>query len=167
MEQGKSAFLEVFGNQLRVRVCGLCIVDGKILLVKHTSLGNKKYFWSPPGGGMDYGTDAADNLEREYLEETGLIVKTGDFVCVHEFLAPPLHAIELFYQVHILGGNLVTGTDPELHQEKQLIKDVQFVPFAAIKDDEENAYHNIFKCSAKPDEILTLKGYFLFDDRIK
>src|SRR5205814_2113551 len=89
--------IEIFGNKLRVRVCGICIKDQTILLIKHKYLGPKNELWAPPGGGLNFGENARTSLEREFKEETGLNVRVEDFLFIHEFLNPPLHAIELFF----------------------------------------------------------------------
>ncbi|WP_332912478.1 NUDIX domain-containing protein [Algoriphagus boritolerans] len=85
-----------FGNQLRTRVNGILIEDNKLLMVKH-QMGNGRILWSVPGGGMNYGSTAKDNLKREYLEETSLEIEVGKYLFVHEYLKPPLHAMEHFF----------------------------------------------------------------------
>ena len=64
-------------------------------------------------GGLQYGESMQECLKREFEEETGLQVKVKRFLFVNEFLQPPLHAVEFFFEVRITGGNLRTGTDPE------------------------------------------------------
>ena len=54
-----------FGNRLRVRVNGILIENERILMVKHVGLGETGYLWAPPGGGIEFGTSAPQNLERE------------------------------------------------------------------------------------------------------
>ena len=80
----RDTIVEQFGNKIRVRVCGICIENAKILLVKHHALTKSGEFWSPPGGGMDFGESAENNLKREFLEETGLVVDVEKFLFVHE-----------------------------------------------------------------------------------
>ena len=58
-----------FGHHLRIRVNGVLIEGNKILLVKHR-MGSSRDFWSTPGGGMQFGSSAQENLVREFLEET-------------------------------------------------------------------------------------------------
>ena len=50
--------VEAFGNKLRVRVCGICVDENKVLLINHHSLNEGGDFWAPPGGGMDFGKSA-------------------------------------------------------------------------------------------------------------
>ena len=70
-----------------------------MLLVNHHSLNKGNDFWAPPGGGMDFGQSAEENLQREFLEDTGLKVDVEKFLCIHEYLKAPLHAIELIFKV--------------------------------------------------------------------
>ena len=44
---------------------------------------------------------------------------------LHQFINPPLHALEFFFRVTHTGGSLVTGSDPELKSAVQLIKEVR------------------------------------------
>jgi ADP-ribose pyrophosphatase YjhB (NUDIX family) len=80
-----------FGNHFRIRVNGILIQDQKILLIKH-QMGNGKILWSVPGGGIEFGQNVKSNLKREFEEETGLQVEVQDYLFVHEYLEPPLHA---------------------------------------------------------------------------
>jgi 8-oxo-dGTP diphosphatase len=154
--------IRTFGKKLRIRVCGICVEDGKILLVKHHALGEKGVFWAPPGGGMMYGTSAEENLRREFREETGLLIRVEEFLFVHEFLDPPLHAVELFFKVRVIGGSLITGLDPEMSDTEQIIREVQFVPFEEITRSDRMYYHNIFTICKDLSKIQDLRGYFIF-----
>ena len=59
----------IYGNRIRIRVCGILIQNEKILLVNHSGLTVSNTFWSPPGGGLKYGESVIQCLEREFLEE--------------------------------------------------------------------------------------------------
>jgi 8-oxo-dGTP diphosphatase len=120
-----------YGGRLRVRVCGLLEEEGKILLVRHVGLGIEDGWWNVPGGGMEYGSEIGENLRREFKEETGLEVVSGQFLKVHEHLDLPLHAVELFYKVKKTGGHLQLGADPETKQY-QSIADVQWMTYAEV-----------------------------------
>src|SRR5690554_3734995 len=101
----------IYGNNVRVRSCGICVKDDAILLVRHHGLGNKGTLWIPPGGGVELGERAIDALRREFREETGLNIEVGSFLFVNEFIESPLHAIELFFEVKVLNGTLISGID--------------------------------------------------------
>lgn len=161
MDLIRDKIIEQFGNKLRIRVCGLCIEEGKVLLVNHQSLNETSDFWGPPGGGMDFGQSAEENLRREFLEETGLSIETENFLFVHEYINPPLHAIELIFKVKRKGGTLKIGFDPELEKDAQIIKDVRFISFDKIEKFGKNNIHQMFFNVKKISEIDQLKGYFL------
>ena len=55
----------------KIDVRAVVFKDNKLLLAKETQDG----LWSIPGGWADIGYSAAENAEKEVLEETGLEVK--------------------------------------------------------------------------------------------
>jgi 8-oxo-dGTP diphosphatase len=56
-----------YGYRLRTRVCGLCWINDKLLLIEH-KMGKKNSFWAPPGGGIEFGEHAEKALIREFEE---------------------------------------------------------------------------------------------------
>lgn len=160
MNQIQKNIIEQFGNSLRVRVCGLCIENRKVLLVNHHSLNEKGDFWSPPGGGMEFGQSAEENLKREFSEETGLNIEVEKFLFVHEYLSPPLHAIELIFKVKRVDGTVITGSDPELGDDEQIIKNVKFIPLKKLKELDKDSIHQLFLNVQKNSTVDKLKGYF-------
>jgi 8-oxo-dGTP pyrophosphatase MutT (NUDIX family) len=152
--------LEIFGHKLRVRVCGICVQENKVLIERHQALIREGYFWTVPGGGLDYKESAEEALKREFLEETGLLVEVTNFLFVHEFLTPPLHAIELFFEVKIIGGSLILGEDPEMKAHGQLMDKVLFMPFEQIKQMPTYEVHHIFQHCQNVEELLALRGFF-------
>lgn len=150
---------EKYGNRLRVRVCGICVSESKLLMVNHQGL-RKGPFWAPPGGGMDFGLSAAENLTREFKEETGLQVAVGSLLFVTEFLNPPLHALEMFFDVTMTGGLLHTGHDPEMDPGQQQIREVSFLEFSAIDSLPEEHKHAAFKIAGQASQFRGLNGYF-------
>jgi ADP-ribose pyrophosphatase YjhB (NUDIX family) len=160
MEDISGEVAATFGNRVRVRVCGICIWEDTILLVNHKGLGTADNFWSPPGGGLQLGESSAQTLAREFREETGLLVEPGKFLFVNEFIGLPLHAIELFFEVRIIGGTLATGTDPEV--KEQIIKEVKFMPFDEILQKPHFQVHALFRYCRNTEELRNLNGY-LYD----
>jgi len=53
----------------RIRVAGLVIADGAVLLVRHEKAG--RGYWLLPGGGVEEGESLTEALERELSEECG------------------------------------------------------------------------------------------------
>ena len=131
--------IEQYGNRIRIRVCGVCIEDGKILLINHTGVRENTDFWCPPGGGLQFGETIKDCLKREFLEETNTEISVGKFLTINEFINPPLHAVELFYEVKIINGIPKKGTDPEM--EEQIISDLRWMSFEETKRLLEKTVH--------------------------
>lgn len=156
--------IEKFGNKLRVRVCGILIEEGKILLIKHRSIGKKGILWAPPGGGMQFGESAEETIRREFEEETGLKVKVQRYLFTHEFLNPPLHAIELFFEVSRTGGKLIRGYDPEMNKDEQIIALVAFLDMDKIKEIDHDSIHYMLRNLKNLKELLYLDGYVKFEE---
>jgi 8-oxo-dGTP diphosphatase len=154
---------EKFGGRLRTRVNGVLIHDEKILMIKH-HMGNGKFFWNVPGGGMNYGSTSEANLKREFLEETGFEIEVEKFLCTYEFLKPPLHAIELYFEVKATGGKLILGQDPELPKEKQLITEIQFLTIDKLSSIKNEEKHRLFWGIKSVNDARLWKGYFNFEN---
>jgi 8-oxo-dGTP diphosphatase len=154
-----SEVARIFGDRVRVRVCGLMVEQDQILLINHLGL-YKHPFWAPPGGGVQVGETATQALAREFAEEAGIHVKVCDFLFACEFIQSPLHAIELFFRVQRLAGNISVGFDPELPPGKQLIREVKWVPWGELEQWPPHTTHGIFSKVQKPAQILDLRGYF-------
>lgn len=152
----ESEIIKTYGNRVRVRACGLCWEGNSLLLIDHQHLG-QEHFWAPPGGGVDFGTSARETLVKEFEEETGLIVTAGNHLFTCEFIHPPFHAIELFFEVQVKGGTLKTGADPETRA--LVIGNVQFIDFAALSNLPANQRHGIFNMAATVQEIRSLQGF--------
>ncbi len=150
---------ETYGNRLRVRVCGLCRLNESLLMVNHAGLRDGP-FWAPPGGGMEFSQSAEANLVREFREETGLEVRVGKLMFVTEFLRPPLHALELFYEVTVTGGRLATGQDPEMEPTRQLIQEARFLTTEEMDVLPAEAKHGLFGRVPTSGRIWELNGYF-------
>jgi 8-oxo-dGTP diphosphatase len=146
---------KVYGNRVRIRVCGLCWTDRGLLMVNHKSLKSSD-FWAPPGGGVEFGETLECNLKREFREETGLEIAVGPFLFGCEFIQRPLHAVELFFEVFITGGTLQVGVDPEL----PLIQDVRFLKTFDLEGLKENELHGIFRRAMSPEDFKNLHGFY-------
>ncbi|MCK6617642.1 MAG: NUDIX hydrolase [Cyclobacteriaceae bacterium] len=150
---------EKFGNRLRLRVCGLCWDDDRLLMVNHQGL-HAHNFWSPPGGGVEYGQSVTDVLIREIAEETGLTVQVAHLQFVCEYVHHPLHAVELFFFTRKTGGLLVKGSDPEMEAGTQIISEVTFLSWPEIQAIPAAEKHGIFSFCRKADDLKKLTGFF-------
>jgi len=159
VDKAREEVLRLYGNRLRTRVCGLGVIQGKILMVRHRGIGTTDTFWCPPGGGIQFAETAHQALVREFLEETGLEVEAGELLFVNEFMQPPLHAMELFFQVSIVGGELKLGHDPEMAEGTQIITEVELMTFEQIKSYPSDEVHRLFQYCNNLDDVFALRGY--------
>lgn len=144
-----------------MRVSGILVENNKILLVRHQGLNGTYNLWSPPGGGLAYGEKILDCLVREFAEETGLRILPGRFLFMREYLNEPLHAIELFFAVKLIGGTLQVGLDPELSAQAQLIQEVAFKSLADLRQDPTTRMHQIFVDLIHLDDLFMPQNQFL------
>ncbi len=156
----KEEIENLYGNRVRVRVCGICIQEDKILLINHKGIGEKGSLWAPPGGGINFGESAEETLVREYAEETGLKIAVKEFLFVNELFIPPLQAIELFFRVEIINGKMTIGSDPEMKADRQIIQELRYWNFKEIVQEDPLLFHSILRNGKKGDELLSLSGYF-------
>lgn len=150
-----SEIAEIYGNKVRVRVCGLCWGGlDTLLMVKH-KMGDT-HLWAPPGGGIEFGETLEDTLKREVFEETSLHILPGAFLFGCEYIHDPLHAVELFFEVKILNGIAKNGHDPEI----QLIEEVRFLSFEEIQRIPQESLHGIFKKVDDLKQLRQLAGFY-------
>lgn len=150
-----------FGGQLRSRVNGILIEEDRLLMVKH-QMGNGRILWSVPGGGMNYGSSAVENLKREFLEESGLVVEVVRYLFVHEYLKKPLHAMEHFFEVKRISGEVFLGNDPELSGENQILLEISWMSIEDLKLLPQESLHQVFWGIKSFSELGLWKGYFNF-----
>ncbi|MFN1834515.1 NUDIX domain-containing protein [Balneola sp. MJW-20] len=115
-----------YEGKVRLRVCGVLIKEGKMLLVKLRSPVTGKEVWTLPGGGLKFGERISQAIRREVREETGLIVTVGELIHINEFIKNNFHAVELYHMVMLTSGKLKTGSDPEWSKDDQIILDTGF-----------------------------------------
>lgn len=142
-----------------MRVCGICVKNGRILLVNHALYGPDGIFWSPPGGGIRFGETAEEALMREFQEETGLNVTVGKMRFVYEHIEAPLHAVELFFEIVAFKGELRAGYDPELPADRQIISAVRFMGWDEIASLDHAHCHRMLKLAGSEAGIFESKNY--------
>lgn len=149
----------LYGGALRIRVCGLCMYENRILVLNHAMYGKDGYFWSPPGGGVAFGETAHAALIREFREECGLAVKPGRLVLVNEHIEAPLHAIELFFEIDSFEGTLITGQDPELPEDGQILRQARFMSWEELSEFADEQRHRIFNLTSSLEGIFEINRY--------
>ncbi len=159
VDNPREEVLKLYGNRLRIRVCGLHREGNRLLMVRHRGINATDTFWCPPGGGAQFSETAPDALIREFMEETGLEIEIGDMLFVNEFMEPPLHAMELFFTVRVTGGSLRQGIDPEMSLAGQIIEDVRLMRFEEIKRYPPDEVHALFRYCNSLDDVFRLRGY--------
>jgi 8-oxo-dGTP diphosphatase len=152
-----SSVVEKFGNRIRVRACGLCYRGDDLLLINHKGLYSHD-FWAPPGGGLEVGESTQNALKREFLEECGLEISVGEFLFACEFINPPLHAVELFFEV-FSNDKPRLGHDPEMGTH-QVLTDLSFWPPKELAALPSAHRHGIFKIDTEPANVRQLRGFY-------
>jgi len=89
-------------SRLEIRVAGLLIKDGRLLLVRHERRGET--YWVTPGGHVETGETLAETLVREFREEVGLEVTVGDIVMVNDFVRSKKQVLNLYLLVKPADG---------------------------------------------------------------
>jgi 8-oxo-dGTP diphosphatase len=148
---------EEFGEKIRVRACGLCFRGEDILLVNHSGIYGHD-FWAPPGGGVQFGESIEVTLKREFREECKTDIRVGRCMFGCEFIRPPFHALELFYEVENMDEPQL-GNDPEL-VDHQVISDLEFMSEKQMALKEREHLHGILNTVKKPAELKRLFGFF-------
>ena len=151
------ALLAAYAGRVRVRVGGLLLRDGALLLAAHRGLRPAGApFWSPPGGGWEFGESIRAALVREFREETGLAVRTGRFLHLHEFSEGPLQALELFFEV-VADDPAATprlGHDPEHTPDEQLLTELAWLSPRQLQHLPPDQVHPVLRHLLSPDDIF-------------
>ncbi|MCA8831035.1 NUDIX domain-containing protein [Hymenobacter pini] len=151
------SLLQAYTGVARVRVCGLLVQNDALLLTAHRGLlPNNLPFWSPPGGGWQFGETLQQCLAREFQEETGVQVQVGRFLHLHEFSSPGLQALELFFAVEPLNSGAVPrlGHDPEHGPDAQLLTHVEFVTPRQLGQLLPTQVHPVLRDIISPDDVF-------------
>jgi 8-oxo-dGTP diphosphatase len=93
-------------------VDAVIVKKNKILLIKR---GKEPYrgHYALPGGFVEYGETVEAALQREVLEETGLVVKIKSLVGVYSdpHRDPRGQVVSVAFAANIVGGKLAAGSD--------------------------------------------------------
>jgi ADP-ribose pyrophosphatase YjhB (NUDIX family) len=111
---------------MRVRVTGIVIEDGRLLLLNQDTPGTGRS-WSLPGGKLEDGETLAGALVREMREETGLDVEPGRLLYVCDHL--PAGVVHMTFEARRTGG---TVGDIAAGADTTPIRGVEFVPLSKL-----------------------------------
>jgi 8-oxo-dGTP diphosphatase len=159
LEKAREEVVRLYGNRLRVRVCGICIENDKILMLSHRGISNTDTFWCPPGGEIQFEETTHQALKREFEEETGLKIEVENLLFINESIKLPLHALELFFEVRITGGHLHLGNDPEMTEANQIIQEIRWMSFEEVKKYPSSEVHSMFNYCNSLGDVYQLRGH--------
>lgn len=103
-------------EDIRIRVAGVYIENGKILLVQHRKF-NQEYYLLP-GGGQHTGESALQALVREWKEELSVDIEPGEFLFSGESIPPDInsrkHVYQMVFSVKEIRGEIKLQPDQTL-----------------------------------------------------
>ena len=152
-----NSLLTPYAGQVRVRVGGLLVRSGGILLAAHRGLlPGGAPFWSPPGGGWAFGEGLKEALRREFREETGLAVRVGRQLHLHEFRRDALQALEVFFEVMAEDPAATPhlGHDPEHAPDQQLLTEVAWLTPRQLLALPPAQVHPVLRGLLSPDDVF-------------
>jgi len=85
----------------RIRVAGLLVHAGQVLLVRH----HQHDFWLLPGGRLDEDESLVDCVIREFREETGLKIRSQGPIFLGDFLSGRKHVVDVIFRVSLTNGD--------------------------------------------------------------
>ena len=94
-------------KRFNIRVYGLIVQDGEILLTDEFRLG--MYMTKFPGGGLEFGEGTLNCLKRECIEELGQEVEITAHFYTTDFYQPSLHLpkqsqmLSIYYRTRLIG----------------------------------------------------------------
>jgi ADP-ribose pyrophosphatase YjhB (NUDIX family) len=89
---------------------------GEVVLIRR-GLEPGRGFWAQPGGFLEIDETPTEGATRETLEETGLVVTTGEVIGLYARLEAAV--VVLVYEARIVGG--ATRTSPETLEIKAFV----------------------------------------------
>jgi ADP-ribose pyrophosphatase YjhB (NUDIX family) len=106
----------------KIRATGILIIDNKLLIVKQKVDDNRN--WSLPGGRVENNETITEGLERELLEETGIIIKCDKLLYLCERINKDERYLHITFLANKIGGEIRLPTN---EYDLNPINDVKFV----------------------------------------
>ncbi|MEM6768536.1 MAG: NUDIX domain-containing protein [Bacteroidota bacterium] len=127
-------------NRFNLRVYGLCVVAGKLLLTDEIRFGMK--MTKLPGGGLQFGEGLEQALKREWREELSVEIEVGEIFYVNPFIQtsffnPKDEVISLYFHVNLLGEpqGTFTGKPMDFATEEDDQQVFRWVSLAEIDEE--------------------------------
>lgn len=93
------------------------LLEGQQILLGRRSRGEYAGHWCIPCGYVEWGEDVREAAQREFLEETGLLVQIGTVCTVHSnFHNPESLTVGIWFRGTVSGGGLQAGDDLDAAQ---------------------------------------------------
>lgn len=93
-------------SRFNIRVYGICIQDGQLLVIREKIRG--RWFTKLPGGGLELGEGIQDCLKREWMEELGQEIEVTEHFYTTDFFQPSAfddsQVISVYYLVKARSG---------------------------------------------------------------
>jgi 8-oxo-dGTP diphosphatase len=101
----------IFWQNPVVGVAVIVMDDDRIVLGRRAR-GVYQGAWCIPCGYVEYDEDVRKAAQREFQEETGLVVRVGDVYTVHSnFHNPTMHSVGIWFHGTVIGGTLCPDDD--------------------------------------------------------
>lgn len=112
----------------RVNIRGIIMKDGKLFAQQLTPdhNGAERDFWCTPGGGLDKGESLIDGLNREMVEETGVMPDIGKLLFIQQYTDERGQQLEFFFHIKNADDYETIDLSTTSHGELE-IKDFGFV----------------------------------------
>lgn len=95
-----------------VGVAAIIRKNGEILLGRRAANASYPGLWCIPCGYVEYDEDVRDAVKREFLEETGLIIDTGQvYAVLSNFHNSEVHTIGIWFEAKVASGAICPGDD--------------------------------------------------------
>lgn len=95
-----------------VGVAAIVLDGGRILLGRRAAGATCSGRWCIPCGYVEYDEDVRTAIGREFREETGLVIATGEvFAVLSNWHNPETHTVGIWFLATVTGGRLEPGDD--------------------------------------------------------